>query len=66
MRTGEAARELPTLDEQRVRVWFGRHAIADYRAEPALAERYAVAMRRPFVGLRVTVERSVPRTGDSS
>jgi hypothetical protein len=39
---------------RRVRVWFGRHAIADYRAEADLAERYAAAMARRFPGLRIT------------
>lgn len=40
----------------RVRVWFGAHAIADYRAEPVSAERYAAAMARRFYGLKVTNE----------
>lgn len=40
----------------RVRVWFGRHAIADHTAESATAERYAAAMARRFAGCRVTVE----------
>ncbi len=40
---------------RRVRVWFGEHAIADYTAEQALAERYAAAMARRFAGLRVTL-----------
>lgn len=39
---------------RRVRVWFGEHVIADYMAEPALAERYADAMSRRFAGLKVT------------
>jgi len=39
---------------RRVRVWFGRHAITDYRAEADLAERYAAAMARRFPGLRIT------------
>lgn len=38
----------------RVRVWFGEHAIADYKAIPELAESYADAMSRRFAGLRVT------------
>jgi hypothetical protein len=33
---------------RRVRVWFGEVAIADYTAEPALAQRYAEAMDRRF------------------
>jgi hypothetical protein len=40
----------------RVRVWFGDHIIADYRAEAELADRYAAAMSRRFAGLRVTNE----------
>lgn len=44
------------LPRRRVRVWFGPHSIADYIAEPALAERYAHAMSRRFAGLRVTNE----------
>jgi hypothetical protein len=43
-----------TAERRRVRVWFGEHVIADYNAEPALAERYAAAMQRRFAGLRVT------------
>jgi hypothetical protein len=43
-----------TSERRRVRVWFGEHVIADYTAEPALAERYAHAMSRRFAGLRVT------------
>lgn len=39
---------------RRVRVWYGDHVIADYSGEAALAERYAQAMSRRFVGLRVT------------
>jgi hypothetical protein len=35
-------------------VWFGDHVVADYRAEPELAERYAAAMARRYAGLRVT------------
>lgn len=40
----------------RVRVWFGDHVIADYRADAELAERYAAAMSRRFTGLRITTE----------
>jgi hypothetical protein len=48
----------------RVRVWFGQYAIADYTAEPAVAERYAAAMARRFAGCRVTVEPcAVPTDG---
>jgi hypothetical protein len=41
---------------RRVRVWFGKHVIADYRADADLAERYVTAMARRFVGLRITNE----------
>jgi hypothetical protein len=50
------AQESPTCQERRVRVWFGEHAIADYKAGPALAKRYAEAMDRRFPGLRITNE----------
>lgn len=39
---------------RRVRVWFGEHVIADYRADAENAARYATAMARRFAGLRVT------------
>lgn len=39
-----------------VQVWFGVFPIASYSAEPALAARYAGAMRRRFPSLRVTHE----------
>jgi hypothetical protein len=42
--------------EIRVRVWFGQHVIADYRACRELAEPYAHSMSRRFAGLRVTSE----------
>ncbi len=41
---------------RRVRVWFGDHVVADYRAEADVADRYAAAMSRRFAGLRVTSE----------
>ncbi|MEV0801660.1 hypothetical protein AB0I34_28460 [Kribbella sp. NPDC050281] len=44
----------PVPQRRRVRVWFGDHVVADYRAEAELAERYAEAMSRRFAGLRVT------------
>jgi hypothetical protein len=44
------------VERRRVRVWFGDHVVADYRAEAELAERYAAAMSRRFAGLRVTSE----------
>ncbi len=39
---------------RRVRLWFGRHQIADYIGEPASAARYEAAMRRRFPGLDIT------------
>jgi hypothetical protein len=51
--TEMAVRDAAT-GRRRVRVWFGRHVIADYRAEADLAERYVAAMSRRFVGLRIT------------
>jgi hypothetical protein len=41
-------------ERRRVRVWFGKHVIAQYVAEPALAAQYEQAMRRRFAGLKVT------------
>ncbi|HLR83376.1 MAG TPA: hypothetical protein VK059_00420 [Nocardioidaceae bacterium] len=40
--------------QQWIRVWFGEHVLADYAAEPAVADRYAEAMRKRFMGLQVT------------
>lgn len=37
-------------------MWFGRHVIADYSADPTLADRYADAMRSRFTGLRITID----------
>jgi hypothetical protein len=39
---------------RRVRLWFGRHQIADYIGEPSSAARYEAAMRRRFPGLDIT------------
>jgi hypothetical protein len=55
--------ERKTSERRRVRVWFGEHVIADYQAEPDLAERYAHAMSRRFAGLRVTND-PVPPAGE--
>jgi hypothetical protein len=44
----------PGSQRRRVRVWFGDHVIADYRADADLAERYVAAMARRFTGLRIT------------
>jgi hypothetical protein len=41
---------------RRVRVYFGRHVVAEYSADERLAEQYAYAMRRRFRGLQVTVD----------
>lgn len=46
----------PATEHQRVRVWFGRHVIADYSARCDLAQRYAAAMRRRFAGLEITID----------
>jgi hypothetical protein len=46
----------PAPFRRRVRVWFGDHPIMTYVGLPAPAERYEHAMRRRFVGLRVTNE----------
>lgn len=43
-----------TAERRHVRVWFGQHVIADYTAEPELADRYAAAMGRRFAGLKIT------------
>ncbi len=44
----------PGSQQRRVRVWFGDHVIADYRATADLAERYVAAMAHRFTGLRIT------------
>ena len=41
---------------RRVRLWFGRHPIADYIGDPASADRHEAAMRRRFPGLEITNE----------
>jgi hypothetical protein len=46
----------PTGARYRVRVWCGGNPIADYIAERSLADRFEAAMRRRFLGLRVTNE----------
>jgi hypothetical protein len=51
--------------QQLIKVWFGTHVIASYQAEPALADRYALAMRRRFAGLRVTCESIEPQAEQS-
>lgn len=40
-----------------MRVWFGHHVVCEYAATSDRAERYAEAMSRRFVGLKVTIER---------
>jgi hypothetical protein len=52
-----------TPQRRRVQVWFGSHVIANYCAEPELAERYAAAMDRRFAGLTVTNEPLEPPEG---
>lgn len=49
-----SATEPQTTERRHVKVWFGSHVIAQYIAEPSLAERYAEAMGRRFAGLKVT------------
>lgn len=49
-----------------VRVWFGHHVVCQYTAAPTQAERYAEAMRQRFVGLRVTVDKSLVVAGTHS
>jgi len=44
----------------RVRVWFGEHVIADYRADEKSADNYRDAMQRRFAGLRVTKDPLLP------
>jgi hypothetical protein len=44
----------------RVRVWFGRFAIVDYRAPLDSAASEAAGLGRRFSGLRVTVEPDEP------
>jgi hypothetical protein len=39
-----------------VRLWFGRHLLADYIGDPASAARHEAAMRRRFPGLPITNE----------
>lgn len=41
---------------RRIRVWFGSYVLATYYAEPELAARYAAAMDRLFVGIKITNE----------
>jgi hypothetical protein len=47
--------DLPSMQHRhRVRVWFGKHVIAQYVADPPRAAHYEQAMRRRFAGLQVT------------
>lgn len=39
-----------------IRVWFGRHVVADYVAPSEMAQKYRVLTEQRFRGLRVTVE----------
>lgn len=50
---------------QRVRVWFGSHAICTYSGEPEPVRRYATLIQRRFAGLRVTVETLAPPNTDT-
>lgn len=49
------------VPRRRVRVWYGTVVIADYTAEPALAQRYAEAMDRRF-NLPITNDPVPPTT----
>lgn len=50
-----------TETTKRVRVWFGRHVICTYAADPQEAERYARLMAQRFAGLRVTIDDQASR-----
>jgi hypothetical protein len=39
-----------------VRVWFGPIAVADYRADRGLAERYVADVGSSFHGLQLTID----------
>jgi hypothetical protein len=41
---------------RRVRVYFGRHVIAKYSADPKLANEYAKLIRQRFGGLEITID----------
>lgn len=47
---------------RRVTVWFGGHAIAEYRAGADAAAKYATAVGRRFAGLRITVDTELTGT----
>lgn len=55
-----------TSADRLVQVWFGTHAVCEYRADSATAGQYADAMRRRFAGLRVTVEPNPDRLTDAA
>lgn len=52
----QRATDLTTPDRRRCRVWFGEQVLCELSAPRPQAERYATAMRRRFLGLRVTLE----------
>ncbi|HEU4947809.1 MAG TPA: hypothetical protein VFT31_11700 [Kribbella sp.] len=43
-------------ERRQVQVWFGKHVIASYVADPEHAERYAAAMDKRYAGLKITNE----------
>lgn len=47
---------LERVEQLHVKVWFGKHVIGEYVAEPELAHRYAEAMDRKFAGLEITTD----------
>lgn len=64
MRSGDLERhnERPTVanNRRRVRVWFGRHVIADVTQPAAKAAQTEAGWRRRWEGLRVTNESLEP------
>lgn len=64
MRTGDLERhsEPPTVanDRRRVRVWFGRHVIADVIEPAPKAAQTEAGWRRRWEGLRVTNDSPEP------
>ncbi|HEY3561625.1 MAG TPA: hypothetical protein VGL05_29375 [Kribbella sp.] len=56
---------LPLPTHRRIRVWFGKHVIADHVCDPASAAEYEAAMRRRFGSLRVTNDPAEPATPDT-
>lgn len=55
-----------TTDQRRVRVWFGKHVLTEYDAEPERAQRYASLTEQRYRGLRVTIDDSPPNDNGPS